>query len=317
MINNKKDYLHQLKKALAGSDRAIIQDALADAEEYLHNTLTSIQEKNPNISETDAIEKIIEGYGTPDEVAAAYKEIEVHTSPYKKIEVSPSTYKEIDAGTPNQIVSQGNNRRSWYLRFFGIMADPKAWGALLYLLLSLPLGIIYFTWAITGLSLSLGLLILVIGIPFVGLFLLSIRGLALLEGKLVEALVGIRMPRRPLFSNRNLNLWGRLKILVRDKYTWLALIYMTIYLPLGNFYFSVFVSLIATSLYLILIPVVQIIFNFPLFNIHGVGYYFPVWLMPFIVIGGILLLFGTMHLAKALGKLQGRLAKVMLVRPYN
>jgi hypothetical protein len=179
------------------------------------------------------------------------------------------------------------------------------------------LGIIYFTWAITGLSLSLGLLVLVIGIPFVGLFLLSIRGLALLEGKLVEALIGIRMPRRPLFSNRNLNLWGHLKILVRDKYTWLALIYMIIYLPLGNFYFSVFVSLIATSLYLILIPVVQIIFNYPLFIIYGVGYYFPVWLMPFTVIGGILLLFGTMHLAKALGKLQGRLAKVMLVRPYN
>ncbi len=129
--------------------------------------------------------------------------------------------------------------------------------------------------------------------------------------------MGIRMPRRPLFSNRNLNLWGRWKILVRDKYTWFVLIYMIIYLPLGTFYFSVFVTLIATSLYMILIPVVQIIFNYPLFNIHGVGYYFPVWLMPFIVIGGILLLFGTMHLAKALGKLQGRLAKVMLVRPYN
>jgi hypothetical protein len=317
MISNKKDYINQLKKALAGSDRAIIQDAIADAEEYLHNTLTSIQEKNPGMSETEAIEKIIEGYGTPDEVGAAYKEIEAHTSPYNKIAASPSTDKEIESETTYQIVSKGNDRNRWYRRFFGIMADSKAWGALLYLLLSLPLGIICFTWAITGLSLSLGLMVLVIGIPFAGLFLLSIRGLALLEGKLVEALLGIRMPRRLLFSNRNINLWGRLKALLSDKYTWLTLIYMIIYLPLGIFYFTVLITLIAASLYLISLPVVQLVFNYPLFYTDFLGYYLPVWLMPFAVIGGILLLFGTIHLAKSLGKLQGKLAKVMLVRPYK
>ena len=44
------------------------------------------------------------------------------------------------------------------------------------------------TWVVTGLSLSLGLLILIVGIPLTVLFFGSVRGLALLEGRLVEAL---------------------------------------------------------------------------------------------------------------------------------
>jgi len=70
-------------------------------------------------------------------------------------------------------------------RFFGVFADPRAWGALLYLFLSLGIGIVYFTWVVLGVSLSLGLLVLIIGIPFAGLFLLSIRGIAFIEGRLV------------------------------------------------------------------------------------------------------------------------------------
>jgi hypothetical protein len=205
-----------------------------------------------------------------------------------------------------------------YSRFFGIMAESRAWGELLYLLLLLPLGIIYFSWAVTGLSLSLGLFVLVIGLPFTWLFLLSVRGMALLEGRVVEALTGIRMPRRPLFPNRNLNFLGRLKSIVMDKYTWFSLIYLIICLPLGTFYFSLLITLIAVSLYLIEIPVLQFVFHFPLFFNYGMGLnYMPVWLVPVAVIVGILLLFGIMHLSKTLGQLQGRLAKVLLVRPYN
>lgn len=318
MISNKKDYLFHLKKALSGSDRAIIQDAVADAEEYLHNTLKRIQEENPNITEADAIVKIIEVYGAPDEVAAAYKRIEVGTSPYKETAASTLPNEEIEANILEQTVKKSEVRRKWHSRFFGIMAESRAWGGLLYLLLLLPLGIIYFSWAVTGLSLSLGVFVLFIGLPLTWLFLLSVRGMALLEGRVVEALTGIRMPRRPLFSNRNLNFWGRLKSIVMDKYTWFSLIYLIICLPLGTFYFSLLITLIAVSLYLIEIPVLQFVFHFPLFFNYGTGLnYMPVWLVPVAVIVGILLLFGIMHLSKTLGQLQGRLAKVMLVRPYK
>ena len=124
------------------------------------------------------------------------------------------------------------------------MSDPRTWGALLFLLFSLITGIFYFTWAITGISLSVGLLVLVIGIPFAGIFILSIRGLALLEGRLVEALLGVRMPHRPIFSNKNPGLWNRFKALISDKYTWFTLAYMILHLPLGVIYFSVFITLV-------------------------------------------------------------------------
>jgi hypothetical protein len=48
--------------------------------------------------------------------------------------------------------------------------------------------------------------------------------------------------------------------------------------------------------------------------VAGVPYYTPGWLMPFAVIGGIILIFTTMHFAKLVGRMHGGLAKAMLVR---
>jgi hypothetical protein len=300
MINNVEEYLLQLRKEMSGCDRAIIQDALADAEEYLRNALENIGGKNPGIPEKEALQPILEEYGTPGEIAAAYKRIE------------PRMYVEPQVDTAETPPAARQNR-SFVSGFFGIVADSRAWGSVLYLLFSLATGIIYFTWAVTGLSLSAGLLVLIIGLPMAGLFLFSVRGLALLEGRLVEALIGVRMPHRPIFSNRNLGLWGRFKLLVTDKYTWFSLAYMIILLPLGIIYFTLIIALFSASLWLIALPVMEFVFNWPFFT-NEIPYYAPGWLMPLTVIGGILLFFGTMHLAKLLGQLQGKLAKAMLVR---
>ena len=43
MINSIEEYLRQLKKEMSGCDRATIQDALSDSEEYLRNALESKQ----------------------------------------------------------------------------------------------------------------------------------------------------------------------------------------------------------------------------------------------------------------------------------
>jgi uncharacterized membrane protein len=294
VIKTVDDYLRQMRKELAGCDRSTIQDALADAEEYLRNALENVRETSPNMAESEAMMKIIEQYGTPEEVAAAYKEIENRVTP---------------AFTP----SRNKESHNLAARFFGVMSDPRSWGALFYLLFSLATGIFYFTWAVTGISLSLGLLVLVVGIPFAGIFILSVRGLALLEGRLVEALLGVRMPRRPIFTNKNRSLWGRFTDLISDKYTWFTLVYMILQLPLGVVYFSVFISLIATSLWLIARPILELGLGQPIFT-AGAPYYTPVWLMPFAVIGGVLLIVLTMHLTRIIGKAHGRFAKIMLVR---
>ena len=143
MIQSINEYLYQLKKELTGSDSATIQDALSDAEEHLRTALNSAIESQPSVSEADALPLIIEKYGLPADVAMAYREIEVRVQP---------AFMRPEHTDRRPIVSQ----------FFGVFADPRAWGALLYLLFSLGTGILYFTWVTTGISMSLGFLILII-----------------------------------------------------------------------------------------------------------------------------------------------------------
>jgi hypothetical protein len=308
MINSIEQYLSELKKELSGSDRATIQDALSDAEEYLRNALNSAAGRGTSQAET--LVPIIEKYGSPAEIAAAYRDIESHTPPA----FAPPALKEVKPSPAPALKAVSPDTRPLITRFFGVYAEPRAWGSLFYLLFSLVTGIIYFTWVVTGISLSLGLLVLIVGLPIAGLFLLSVRGITLVEGRLIEALLGVRMPRRPLFSRRDIGWWQKFKGLITSGNTWTALAYMILQLPLGIIYFTVFVMLIALSAWLIGSPIWQLGFDIPLAMAYPYEYYFANWALPLAVIGGILLITATMHLAKLAGKGHGLLAKALLVR---
>jgi len=88
---------------------------------------------------------------------------------------------------------------------------------------------------------------------------------------------------------------------------------MILQLPLGTIYFSAFITLIALSLFGIAIPILQLGFDIPV-NINGDSYYLAVWMLPLVVVAGILLATLTMHLAKHVGHMHGTLAKTLLVR---
>ena len=304
MIQGIDDYLSQLKKELSGSDPAVIQDALADAEEHLRTALKSAT-SNDDTTEEEALHRIIEDYGTPEEIATAYREIEDRQPPAFAARIS---YSE---ETGEEKIK--DERPLWH-RFFAVFLDPRAWSAFLYMLISLITGVFYFTWAVTGISLSAGLMVLIIGLPVAGLFIYSIRGLGLVEGRIVEALLGVRMPRRQVYYQKNTGWWIRFKTMLKEKYTWLSLVYMILHLPLGVIYFTVFVTLIALSLYGIVLPVLQLGFHVPVGHGDGYTYYLAGWLLPFTVIAGVLLAVATMHLAKYFGRLHGALAKALLVR---
>jgi hypothetical protein len=313
MINSVEEYLAELRQELAGSDRATVQDALADAEEYLRTALANTKKSKAAAADAKTLGEIIEKYGSPKEIASAYKDIESRTPPAfsrprreeLKIPAAPSS-----ASPP----PPPPDTRPWYLKFFGVFAEPRAWGSLFYLIFAMGTGIVYFTWAITGISVSMGLLIVIVGLPILALFLLSARGIALVEGRLVEALVGIRMPRRPLFSRKDIGFWQKIKNLFSERQTWTAVLYMILQMPLGMIYFGVFTGLIGGSIWCITRPIWEYAFDVPSFITFNYGYYTAGWAMPFVVIGGILLLFATMHLAKYTAKLHGMWAKVMLVR---
>ena len=213
MIKSVEEYLAVLKNELQGSDSATIQDALADAEEYLRAALNNLREKLPEISEEEALAQVMEQYGSPEETASAYKEVERRTSPTLRQEITM--------------------QRGAFGRLFSVYDDPKAWGALLYMLISMITGVVYFTWVVTGLSLSLSFAIFIFGLLFAVFFTVSLRGLALLEGRIVEGLLGVRMPRRPLFFQKGATWFERLKTNLTDKHVWLSLVYFFLQMPLG------------------------------------------------------------------------------------
>ena len=294
MTNSVEEYLDALKKELKGSDSATIQDALVDAEEHLTTALESARESNPNSDDLDALEQIIEQYGTPEETAAAYLEVERRTSPG----LTPATVKK---------------QSSPLGRFFGIYADPRAWGSLFYMLIAFVTGVAYFSWAVTGLSVSISFAIFIFGLPVALLFLLSVRGVAWLEGRLVEALLGVRMPRRQLFAPQKEKLIERIKALVMDKHTWLSMLYMVLQFVLGTVYFVVLVTVFSLSISFVAIPILQEVFHLPVVQNYDVHYFLPQWGYPLVVLAGILLWTLTMHLVKWVGSLHGRYAKALLV----
>ena len=82
-----------------------------------------------------------------------------------------------------------------------VLFNPKTYATILYLLLSLPLGIIYFTVAITGLALSLSLTPLFIGIPlFFGVAKL-LNGIVNFEQSMIRQILGLPAPSVSYTSN--------------------------------------------------------------------------------------------------------------------
>jgi len=286
-----EQYLDALRAALKGADPALVQDALYDAEEHLRAELAA----HTGDAEGDVLARIVQSYGAPDEVAEAYRTNEA------------TIQKALRPPAPRP-------RTTALGRFFGIYADPRAYLSLLYLLLALVTGIAYFTFATAGLSLSLGLAILIIGVPFFLLFIGAARIIALAEGRIVETLLGTRMPRRPAYPDRETPFMRRIVEMLKDPRTWGTVLYLLAMLPLGVFYFSFAVVGLAVSATVIVLPVVLLLYDAGIVNIDGnvVGAP-PTAVLPLISIAGVLLLTVTMHLARGIGYLHGQLAKSLLV----
>ncbi len=285
-------YLDALKDELRDDEPALIQAAVTNTRTRLFMALIAAVRNTSDMSLSDAMDSVAAEHGSPHETISAYRAAQDRTLAAKK---------------------EGTMELSTLGRIFGVYGDPRTWRALLFMLLSLVTGIVYFTWAVTGLSLSLSFLILVIGVPFAILFLLSVRGLAWLEAWLVGALLGVGIESRPLFPSAAVNWLQRSKALLADKRTWLALLYLVLQMPLGVIYFTLAVTLLAVSLVLMAAPFLQVWLHFPVINIDNRAIFLPPEALALMGIGGLTLLTATMHLIRGVGDLHGRYAKALLV----
>jgi hypothetical protein len=293
-IRSVEEYIAQLAAALSGADPALVQDATYDASEHLRTAVEARTAAEPAVPAETHLARAVEEYGSPQEVAAAYCETESRVA--AALAVPP------------------RRNRSTAEKVFGVFIDPRAYSSLLFMLLALPTGMAYFTWTVTGLSLSLGLSVLIFGLPFFILFVGSVRAIALAEGRLVEALLGIRMPRRPPTAPAG-TLWRRIAGWLRDPRTWTTMLYLVLRLPLGVAAFGIFVTLLVLSVALLVAPVVQLFVDVPLLSIGDLEFGLGRWAAPVVWVLGFAVLFATLHLARGAGWLHARLAKVLLAWP--
>ena len=289
-----QEYLDQLREALTGADPALIQDALYDAEEYLRGEL----HEHPEKTEEQVLAAIATSYGAPEEVAEAYRATEV------KVQLALRTPRP-------------RKRASALGKFFSVFGDPRAYTSVLFMLLAFVTGIFYFVWAVTGLALSAGLMVLIIGLPFCLLFLGSTRLLSLVEGRIVEVLLGVRMPRRPVHPSGadSRPIMQRIKEVFTDPRTWSTLFYMILKLPLGIIYFTIFVTLFSVGLSLTISPI-EIFFPHYMWINWGPddAYTLPWIFTPLFSVIGVFILGGLMHIARGIGYVHGHLAKNLLVK---
>jgi len=292
-----RDYVKDLKRELGGVDEAIVSDALDDAEEHLSLMADEIMASDGDLKRELAISRAVRDYGTPKEVASAYIDLgdEVREKEEK--------------------IKKRRETRSLLCDIFCVYGEGRTYLSLLYLLLMFPLGIIYFTYLVTMISVSMSLAIFIFGFIVFGLFLMSNYGLAYLHSRLTEMMLGIRMPKKPRKLRAKGTIWQRIKAMFSDPRMYSSVAYMFLMFPLGIIYFTVFVTLIAIAIALMLSP-----FTAMVSDMWGVPIGIPMptparlVILPLSVMIGFVLLTWTLHLSNITAYYHGKLTKALMLK---
>ena len=119
------------------------------------------------------------------------------------------------------------------LRTVAPLGSPWTYGRALYLLLSFPLGLIYFVSLLPTAIFGVVLAWTIIGIPALIVLVLSVRWYGDVEAALVQALVGIDFRRPPTWYERDVPLREQAKQILIDPSTWTGSVYLFSRFPLG------------------------------------------------------------------------------------
>ena len=199
--------------------------------------------------------------------------------------------------------------------YISVMQSPQTYRNVLYLLLSFPLGICYFVFLVTGITLGIGTLIIWIGVPIL-LFTIDVWWrLALFERRMAIHWLGIDI--RPLTypSSTRMTLWKSAQAQLTNKMTWKTLAYLLVKFPLGIISFVVTITLFALTLSITILGVMLGLLTAPFIQL-----YMLLWghadfniqrYLQFAFLGfGVTLI--TLHVLNGLAFVSGQFAHVML-----
>ncbi|MFG2347164.1 sensor histidine kinase [Streptomyces phaeochromogenes] len=120
--------------------------------------------------------------------------------------------------------------------------EARSWREFGYLMLSLPISIIMFTFAVTMVSLGAGLLVTFLGIPVLAAGLAGCRGLGALERTRARGLLGLDVaaPEPLRMTKQGPMAW--MGAMLKSGASWRHLLYAVLHFPWAVFAFSVAIS---------------------------------------------------------------------------
>jgi hypothetical protein len=125
---------------------------------------------------------------------------------------------------------------------------------LLYLIFSLPLGVLYFVILITGFSLGAGLAITLIGIPILVVMIFVTYILGDLDRKLTSLFLGVQIAKPEARPSEKDSATAILVAQLKSLQFWKELGYLLLRMPLGVISFTVAIVFVSVSLALIGAP---------------------------------------------------------------
>ena len=154
------------------------------------------------------------------------------------------------------------------------------------------------------------------------MFVAVSRVVSLAEGRLIEAMTGERMPRRPVYQGKAQAFWTRMADMLKDRRTWTTIAYFILMLPIGIDYFVTAVVGLSVSLAFIFAPLADVLGRAGVAGFSDMHIAAPaaaewmvesLFVLPLLMLVGVLLLTSTMHLARGVGRLHALFAKTLLV----
>ncbi|WP_405587299.1 sensor histidine kinase [Streptomyces sp. NBC_01092] len=120
--------------------------------------------------------------------------------------------------------------------------EGRSWREFGYVLLSLPISIMLFVYAITMVSLGVGLLVTFLGIPVLAAGLAGCRGFGALERVRARALLDLEVAEPEPLRMRKRGFMGWMGAVLKSGTSWRSLLYAVLHLPWATFSFVVAVN---------------------------------------------------------------------------
>ncbi|MFF2526473.1 sensor histidine kinase [Streptomyces liangshanensis] len=138
--------------------------------------------------------------------------------------------------------------------------EGRTWREFGYLMLSLPVGVVFFSYALTMFFAGVGLLITFLGVPLLAVGLAGCRGLGHVERARARALLGMDIRDPEPVRGGKPGLMGWVGGVLKSGVSWRHLVYALVHFPWAAFAFTVALAFWATAWSLFLYPLWQWVF---------------------------------------------------------